>query len=591
MKGLFASWGLLLLLAAPAFAEVEVHARIEPEVIGIDETAVFTIEVQGDSFSSLRFHPSFEMDNLEVLGDSSSYEDMRFVNGSFSRTLRKSWRVRPLGLGKARVRAIAVQLNDETVRLPAREVRVQREPTRQAQRSNGSMDEEDPFQQFFGRLPYPWRRESEQPEVFLRAEIEPQQPVVGQQALYTLFLYTREDISSLSPSGVPTFRGFWVRDIPIPQQLPTEMVEIDGRRYGRVPLLRKALFPLRPGRFRVEPAAVDLTVQRYDREFFFRPPIARPESLRLQTLGQWIDVQPLPPAPPGFAGAVGQLNLTADLEPRQVHLGEAATLTVRLRGAGNLQAIPEPRISPPSGVAVFPPQQEGKDEVAGTTVRGTRTWKYVVVPDRAGRYRLNTPEVTYFDPESRRYQVTAASGLELTALPRPAEAAAGGGAPHGIRLAALSAPGIYGLGFKELLPWLFILPWGLALIVTLAHRRSHRGTRPAGAPAVGSSPAARELEAGLRRAEAEERPRQVAARIEEAWRGFLAGVWDVPPATPPSRWREMLAVRGADPQSLAELERVIEDVQYLRYAPQLSTTDTLRAEVISRSRRVARRLQ
>jgi hypothetical protein len=179
----------------------------------------------------------------------------------------------------------------------------------------------------------------------------------------------------------------------------------------------------------------------------------------------------------------------------------------------------------------------------------------------------------------------------LTALPRSAEAAAGGGTPHGIRLAALPAPGIHGLGFKELLPWLFVLPWGLALIVTLAHRRSHRGTPPAGAPAAGSLPAARELEAGLRQAEAEERPRQVAARIEEAWRGFLAEVWDVPPATPPSRWREMLAVRGADPQSLAELERVIEDVQYLRYAPQLSTTDTLRAEVISRSRRVARRLQ
>jgi oxygen tolerance protein BatD len=583
-------FALLLLAAAPAFAGVEVHAKIQPEVIGIDETAVFTIEVQGDSFSSLRFHPSFELDNLEVLGDSSKYEDMRFINGSFSRTLRVSWQVRPLGLGKARVRAIAVQLNDDVVRLPACEVQVQREPTRPAQRSYGPPDEEeDPFQQFFGRLPNPWRRESEQPEVFLRAEIEPQQPVVGQQVLYTLYLYTREDISSLSPSGVPTFRGFWVRDIPIPQQLPTEMVEIEGRRFGRVPLLRKALFAWRPGRFKVEPAAVDLTVQRFDRVFFFRPPAARPEPLRLKTPGQWIDVQPLPPAPPGFAGAVGQLNLTADLQPRQIHLGDAATLTVRLLGAGNLQGVPEPRLSAPPGVTLFPPQQEGKEDVTGTTVRGSRTWRYVVVPDRAGRYTLETPQVTYFDPESRRYQVAAVPDLALTALPRPVEAAAGDGTPHGIRAAALPARGLDHRRLKSLLPWLFVLPWGLVLIVTLAHRRSHLATGRAGS--AGSAPAAREFEAGLRRAESEERPRQVAARIEEAWRGLLSEVWDVPAATPPSRWREALASRGVNLQGLDELERVIEDVQYLRFAPQLSTTDTLRAEVISRCRRVARRLQ
>jgi len=580
---------VLTLAAVPAFAEVEVRAKIEPEVIGIDEAATFTIEVRGDSFSSLRFHPSFDLDNLEVLGNASRYEDMQFVNGSFSRTLRMSWQLRPLGLGKARVRAITVQLNDDVTRLPACEIQVQREPTRQAQRSYGPPeDEEDPFRQFFGRLPSPWRRESDQPEVFLRAEIEPQQPVVGQQSLYTLYLYTREDISSISPSGVPSFRGFWVRDVPIPQQLPTEMVEIDGRRFGRVPLLRKALFALRPGRFKVEPAAVDLTVQRFDRSWFFRPPTARPEILRLQAPGQSIDVQPLPPAPPGFAGAVGQLNLTADLQPRQVHLGEAATLTLRLVGAGNLQGLTEPNLKPPPGITLFPPQQEGKEEVTGSTVRGSRTWRYVVVPDRSGRYTLETPGVTYFDPESRRYQVAAGPALTLTALPRPIETAAGGGGPHGIRAAALPAQTFAPRRLQALLPWLFVLPWGLALIVTLAHRRSHPVPRAAG---DGRFSAAREFEDGLRRAEAEERPRQVAARIEEAWRGLLAAHWDVPEATPPSRWRELLADRGADRQALDELERVIEDVQYLRFAPQLSTTDTLRAEVISRSRRVARRLQ
>jgi hypothetical protein len=486
-------------------------------------------------------------------------------------------------MGAAGVRAISVELNDEVVQLQPRTIRVQREPTQQSQRPFGNEDE-DPFQQFFGRFPNPWRQQPAGPEVFLRAEIEPRQPVVGQQVLYTLFLYTREDIAALSPSGVPTFRGFWVHEVQLPQQLPTEIVEIDGRRYGRVPLLRKALFPLRRGRYKVEEATVDLTVQRYDRRFFFGPPIARPEQLRLRTDVQWIDVQPLPPAPSGFGGAVGQLALTAEMQPRQIQLGEAATLTVRLSGAGNLQGIREPRITAPEGVTLYPPQQEGQDEVSATKVRGIRIWRYVVVANRPGRFTLKTPDIPFFDPAAQRYRVAAAPDLTLTALARPeaAGAAGDGGAPQGTRSTGLHSGRIFGRPWTSLLPWLLILPGGLALIVALLRRHAGHGKGPAGGKA--------QLAAGLQEAAAAERPRQVATKIEEAWRGLLAERWSVPAATPPSRWPELLAAGGADVETVSEMSRLVEDLQYLRSAPQLSATDTLRSETLARCRRLLRRL-
>jgi hypothetical protein len=576
--------GVLGVLAPRSAAadEVDVRVRLEPEVIGVEETATFSIEVHGEGFTSLLFRPSFELDNLEIVSGPSRHEDMRFANRTLSRTLRLSWEVRPLGIGKARVHDILLQMNGNAVQLQPREIRVRREPTQQARQSYGADDEDDPFAQFFGRMPQ-LRRRPEEPEVFLRAEVQPRQPVVGQQMLYSLYLYTREDIAALSTSGVPAFRGFWVQDIPIPQHITTQMVEIGGRRYGRVPLIRKALFPLRPGRYRVEPAAVDLTVQRYDREFFFGPPIARPEALRLQTEEQWVSVQPLPPAPPGFGGAVGQLSLSAELQPKEIRLGEAATLTVRLAGTGNLQGVAEPRIEMPRGVTVHPPQQEGKEEVADGQVRGSRTWKYAVVPERAGRYTLETPEITYFDPATRRYRVAASPDLRLAALPAARQGEVGGSGPHGIRTAASSRdlPGRRWTG--GLLPWLFLLPWGLALVVTLARRRTRDGVPP---PTVGPGG----VEEKLREAESEERPRQAALRIEEAWREALAGRWGVPPATPPARWREALAGKKPPAEILDELGRVIEDLQYLRHAPQLSATESLRTEVIARSRRLLRRM-
>ena len=577
---------LLLLLAAPALAsEIEVRATLEPEVIGIDETALLTIEVQGGGFARLRFQPDFELDNLEIVGGPFQYEDVRFGTGNLSRSFRLSWQVRPLGVGQGRVKDLVVRLRGDEVRqLPDREIRVQEEPTGSARRLGRRRSEDlvDPFDQLFGRIPLPWRQSrAEPPGVFLEAQAEPRHPVVGEQVLYTVYLYTREDITSITPSGVPPFRGFWVRDVPLPQHLPTDMVEVQGARYGRVPLLKKALFPLRPGRYRIEPTRMDLTVRQFERRFF-GPPITRSDQIQVKTDPVEVVAQPLPPAPSGFGGAVGRLALSAQLTPRELRLGEAATLTVTLSGEGNLQGVQEPKVEAPAGLTLFPPQQGGTDEVSGTRVHGTRTWSYVVVPDRAGRYRLETPEIPYFDPRTRSYQVAAANPLDLTALPRAA--AAGNDEIHGIRTAAVSGNGAAPGRWAAALPWLFALPWGLALAVTLARRRP--AAPGAETPAPGNGGSEKRLRERLAEVESEERPRRMATLLEDGWRELLAERWAVPQETPSTRWAEVLTLKRAPEEAVEELARLVDDLHYLRYAPQLSATETLRGEVLARSRRL-----
>jgi hypothetical protein len=588
--------GPLLLVAialpgVPAFAgDVEVKATLEPAVIGIDQTAVFTIEVRGEGVSSLRFRPSLVLENLEDAGGPSQFEDMRWTNGHFTRTFRLTWQLRPQGLGKAGVHNVMVQIQDKQMQLPDREIRVQKEPTPQAQSPRDRDDEDDPFKQFFGHMPIPhWRAtQPQEPAVFLRAEMQPPQPVVGQQVLYTIYLFTREDIANIAPTGLPAFKGFWVQDIPVAQHPPMEMIEFEGRRYGRVALIQKALFPLHAGAFAIEGATLDLTVEHYDRSFFFGPAISRPETVRLRTEAQTLNVQPLPPAPPGFAGAVGQLALTARLEPRQLRLGEAATLTVQLGGTGYLQGLPEPALTAPPGLTLYPPQREGKDEIAGTTVRGRRSWSYVVVPGRTGSYRLEAPRVPYFDPVSREFRTATAPALELTALPPPTVGpvgtigAMGRGELHPVSTAALDTGSPDGRRWARLLPWFVALPSGLALVFFLLRRRSFAGQ-------AGSAPAAARLERALAEV-AGERPRQVAAHLEEAWRDFLAERWGIPRCTPAAKWSRVLASSRVDAASLAELESLLDELDYLRHAPQLSTTDTLRAEALARCRRLLRRL-
>ena len=260
---------------------------------------------------------------------------------------------------------------------------------------------------------------------------------------------------------------------------------------------------------------------------------------------------------------------------------------MQLGGNGYLQGLPEPLVTAPSGLTLYPPQREGKDEIAGTTVRGRRSWSYVVVPGRAGSYRLEAPRVPYFDPTSGEYRTATAPALELTALPAPKVApvgAARSAEPHPVRAAASTlARSADGGKWARLLPWLFAVPSGLALVFLLLRRR------PSGA-VTGSSPAAARLEQALADA-ASERPRQVAARLEDAWRGFLAERWGIPPAMAAAKWSAALASRPVPDDSLGELDALLDELDYLRHAPQLSTTDTLRAEAIARSRRLLRRLQ
>ncbi|HZF07633.1 MAG TPA: BatD family protein [Thermoanaerobaculia bacterium] len=575
---------LLLLLSGAARATIDVRSTLGPEVIGVDEVASFSIEVKGGGFSHLKFQPSFQLENLEIAAGPFESESISFVNGTFSRSLKLSWELRPQGVGRARVYAVSVRLGDQTLDLPERALRVQQQPTRPP----GDPEEQDPLERFFGGR-YPLRQlleppsRQDGPRVFLRAEVTPERPFVGQEALYTVSLYSRDDVNAVNPRQLPNFKGFWVRDVPQPQNLPTEMVAMGGLRYGRVVLVKKALFPLRPGPHPIEPAAVDVMVRILERSFF-GPALERPEEVALSTRPLSIDVQPLPPAPPGFRGAVGRMALRATLAPRQVRVGEAAALTLTLAGEGNLQGVAAPVLPALPGLKVLPPQQEGGDRLAGDAVRGERTWTYAVVPERAGSFQLAAPGISFFDPATRGYRLAAAPALALTVRPPVPPPAAPAGSPTGSPPGSRAAFSAYDR--RRLLPWLvalLALPMGVALVVTLVRRQ-----RPPGGGA--RQEAARRLEEQLREAEALGRPRQAAAHIEDAWRSFLAERWKIPEASPAPRWRELVAARGAHPEAARELGELADELQYLRQAPQLSAVGALESEALGRSRRLIRRL-
>ncbi|HEY3492172.1 MAG TPA: BatD family protein, partial [Solirubrobacterales bacterium] len=528
--------------------------------------------VQGAAFGKLRLQPGFELDNFQVVGGPDQNEVIRLGAGRLARTVRISWRLQAITTGRAREEDLRLRVGGQVVSLGSREARVQEEPT--GLPAPGGRPE-NPLDRIFGRWEPSWRERTwRRPDVFLRAEVRPLKPVVGEQVLYTVYLYTLADVAAVSPTRVPAFEGFWVRDIPQPTKLPTDLVEVEGRRYGRVVVLQKAIFPLRPGKHELEPSAFNLLVRRIERGFF-GPPTSYPETLDLHTSSMPLEVQPLPPSPPGFSGAVGKMSLSATVEPSELRMGEAATLTLTLSGEGNLQGLPEPGMLAVEGLTVLPPEQNGEDRISGTVVSGSRTWSYAVVPERAGAYDLEVPGIHYYDPAEKKYKAATAEPIRLTALPAPVKQETVRKAPISPIPDAEAAPEPR---WRAKLPWLLAIPGVLAIALLVARKRNGKGSD------------LHKMEEALREAERETRPRQAAARIEETWREHLAERWDIPPGTPSTRWADLLEERGADPEAARELVRLADDLHYLRYAPQLSTCDSLLREVTGRCRKLVRTL-
>ena len=564
-----------------------VQIQLEPgDMVGMDELALLRIKIDGgDQKASV---PDFKLENFEIVAGPSQSTSLTIYNGVPNSSVTYSWHLKPLKVGKGRVYDARLRVEGRVRQLDERQVEiVEQAPLRDRRRaSNDPLDSifSDPF---FNRSRLRGRRNRQEParrpppEIFLEAVVSPARPWVGQQVLYTLYLYTQTGIRSINPSDLPSFKGFWALEVPQPEQLVPQSVERDGKNFGRVVLLQRALFPRRAGAHTIDSAEVQLLATVTDRRPFSLMP--RSQELTRTSNPVQLDVRELPSAPAGFSGIVGRVDLEANLTPLQLEVGDAATLTLTLDGEGHLQGVTAPELPDLPEIEIFPPQQQSEESLRRKKVTGKRTWSFVLVPQKPGTWELPSIEIPYFDPKKERYEIARTEGFELQVSGSTSLIQDSGRTVdlHSIRTAALPTIESPGLSLTAAGPWLFLLPWVLALVLLRTRRSSGRG----------SGGDHKALIQRIGAASKEERPRQVAASIEEAWRDFLVARWEIPQGTPSTRWSHFLEENGAPKSASADLVQLADDLHYLRYAPKLSSTEELQRELVARSRKLAKALR
>lgn len=130
-----------------------------------------------------------------------------------------------------------------------------------------------------------------------------------------------------------------------------------------------------------------------------------------------LEVKALPPAPPGFTGAVGQFKLVSKIVPEKAAVGEPVTWTLELSGTGNwpdIAGLPQRNVSNDFQVV----QPKARRTPLDTKIFDvTLTEDVVLVPSKAGSYVLGPVNFSYFDPKTGSYKTVSAPRTTVAISP------------------------------------------------------------------------------------------------------------------------------------------------------------------------------
>jgi hypothetical protein len=534
---------------------------------------------------------------------------MSFVNGVFSRSLSLTYYLRPKGPGAAEVGETVWTIGGTSVK--AAPVLVEVGPARGRGTGAPAIEEEpeDPIAQLFGARGAPrpgpgiapggrGERPREKPWVDLLVTADKSTAVVGEEVTLTVDLVTTADVQGLEWLEPPKFPGAWAEDLERPERPSGRREVVDGRPVVRFTLLKKLVSGLAPGTVTVPPMKIRTSVRTAGDPngdpfgFFYRPqPVeiaSRPLALR---------ILPVPGAK-SWSGPVGHFDLTARLDKAAVAVGEAATLRVRLSGPGGLRTATDPPKVSVANAKIYPPTT--KTEPARSGKPGSVEWDYVVVPSAPGELTIPPIEVPTYDTVERKLVTKTTAPLKLVATgsaapAAPAAAASSSAAleaavttlptPSASDVALPANPSAAGAPVLDLskktvaVPlWLLVaLPGAaFALAGTWLVVRKRRSPRIDIASAIAPEPG--------------ETKERAAARIDRALREGLARRHGVPEGAGSAAILAALETGGVPEELRADTEKLLSDLDFLRFAPQLGEYDGKIADVREEAGRLLPRL-
>lgn len=418
--------GLLLILLGSIRVSAQgttVSAQVSSNVVGINEQFLLTITVSNPTERYVFIRPSLK--DFRILdGPSESYsKNLMTINGRTTEetNISHTYLLQPLRQGSFTIGSAGIRTQrGQEIRTNPVSIKV----AAQGRNTNRALTPQQQIQQFFGEEepdPEPSLPAEEvsnlteahlKDNIFIRAEVDNNNPYLGQQINVVYKLYTRLRMS-LAPTSLPALNGFWSQDQQREPDVNPVQENYNGKRYNVFVLRKTALFPQQTGMLRLDPAKAEGMVEvaapagggRY---------IPQTIQTAIESPVVEINVKPLPVGKPSdFSGGVGQFVLSAGLSHSRMSTDDVAQLVLHIYGNGNIGLINAPVLDLPPGLHTTDP--ESRDSIADLMPKllGTRKFVYQISADSAGNYTIPVVHLSYFDIASGTYKTLTAGPFSL----------------------------------------------------------------------------------------------------------------------------------------------------------------------------------
>jgi BatD DUF11 like domain len=427
---------VFLLTAFAAQADVNVTASVDRNSLDPDDTFTYTVSVSASDDVSVSQPTLPPINDFEILNEWQSQEARStFVttpSGPKFQTVRSTnynFMLQPKREGTLSISASEVVVEGKTYLTKPIQIRVgkglgiqarpriQQNPsgiqmppgfedeeeddlfTQLLRRGVGQgVDENDPSGGSAGSRTLPINPND---AFFVQVETDKTEAYVGEQITVSFYLYTRGQIRDLDTLKYPSLKGFWKEDIEIATHLNFVSEVVNGLPYKKALLASFALFPIKDGPATIDSYTAKCTVMpAFDN--FSGLGFGKAYTYTKSSQPIKVNVKPLPTEgrPADFSGAVGDFQVTARVEDKDVVSNQPFTYKVRFEGRGNAKLIEIPPFQPPEGLELYDTQKDSKFFRTGTSFKD---FSIMLIPRREGEFTIPGISTSIFDPKEKKY--------------------------------------------------------------------------------------------------------------------------------------------------------------------------------------------
>ena len=400
-------------------------------VVGERFQVVFEANAEGKNFQA----PSFE--GLTVVGGpfTSTSSSFSMVNGSMSHTVKCTYTfaLQAYQEGTFHVGPASLTVKGNKVSSEPFDIKVLPDDGSHAAPSSGGGNTNQGQSQQNTNDPQVSGK-----DLFIRVIPSKKSVYVGEQVVLTYKLYTKVPVSSLSVEKMPSYAGFWTKDISDNSggSLRQSSEYVNGIEYTTAEIQKMVVVPQRSGKHSLDPMTIECIAQVrtesnrrpsndpfdvfFNDPFFNRNITNVKKELSTQTFD--LEVKPLPDngKPASFAGAVGNYTFKSDIDKTELSTNEAVTITLTVSGTGNVELLQLPEPVFPPDFEVYDPKVTVSTNITSQGLGGTKKAEYLVIPRRAGSFVVQPVEFAYFNPadgayhseQSPTYEISVAKGKD-----------------------------------------------------------------------------------------------------------------------------------------------------------------------------------